>query len=79
LQAILADWLAYKAERGERYKPRGLASLESQLVEWGPARAKAAAEFSKRNQYKGIFEPNAQSTARPKPSAFMFVPPEKKP
>ncbi len=74
LQSVLADWLAYKAERGERYKSRGLAALETQFVEWGTERARAAVEFSKRNQYKGLFEPNTQPN-RPKPSTFLFKPP----
>lgn len=74
LQAVLCDWLAYKAERGERYKSRGLAALETQFVEWGTERAMAAVEFSKRNQYKGLFEPNTQPI-RPKPSTFLFKPP----
>ncbi len=56
---IMRDWLAYKKERGEGYKPRGLKSCYTKLVTLSggdPDRARAIIEQSMSNNYAGIFE-----------------------
>lgn len=78
-QAAVAEWLAYKAEKGQRYKPRGLKAVYAQLAAMGEARAIAAIRASMAANYAGIFEPNTTGPPRPhvprKP--FVFVPREK--
>lgn len=53
------EWIAYKAERGKGYKPRGLKGLITQFSEWGPQRTAAAIRHSIASNYDGVFEPRA--------------------
>lgn len=56
---VLREWLAYKKERGESYKPRGLKSCYSKLVTLSgsdPTRARAIIEQSMSNNYSGLFK-----------------------
>ena len=70
LQEALNTWLAYKKERKQTYKPRGLAMLKKRLMQLSggnPAYASEIVEFSISNNYAGLFAPsnnNARSYAR---------------
>lgn len=55
----IREWIAYKAERGKAYKPRGLKGLIAQFTEWGPTRTAAAIRHSIASNYDGCFEPRA--------------------
>jgi len=58
LLAVVNDWLDYKKERGEAYKPRGFASFYKKLLELSggdPVKAQKIVEESKANNYAGIF------------------------
>lgn len=56
-------WLEYKRERGERYKPKGLAGLIARLESWGPNRVRAAVKASTASNYAGLFEPKPETVA----------------
>ena len=58
-EAQIREWIAYKAERGERYKPKGLQSLLAKLAGWGPEKTIAAIRDSMAANYAGLFEPRA--------------------
>lgn len=68
---VLDGWLAYKAERGETYKPQGLQAmitlLSHRVDEHGPQAVAAALEKAKANQWKGWDHETsfAQSSAKP--------------
>ena len=70
LQDALDAWLAYKKERKQAYKPRGLATVKKRLMQLSggnPAYAVEIVEFSIANNYAGLFAPsnnNANSYAR---------------
>lgn len=49
------DWLAYKRERHQTYKPRGLQLLFKKMVALGPG-LPSAVEESIANNYAGLFE-----------------------
>jgi len=57
-EADILNWLAYKKERGQSYKPKGLEAL------WGKIRAipkdkiKDAIDHSMANGWSGLFEKN---------------------
>lgn len=56
---VFDDWLAYKRERNEAYKPRGARSFYNRLVELSgndPQQARLIVEQSMSNNYQGIFE-----------------------
>ena len=69
-QEALDVWLAYKKERKQAYKPRGLAVLKKKLLQMSngnPDYAMQIVEFSMGNNYSGLFAPNnnnARSYAR---------------
>ena len=63
-QETIGEWIAYKAERGKAYKPRGLKGLVTQLTEWGPQRTAAAIRHSIASNYDGVFEPRAGPGSR---------------
>lgn len=53
-------WLAYKKEKRQAYKPRGLASLKKKLLQLSngnPEYAKVIVEYSMGNNYTGLFAP----------------------
>ena len=55
---VVKDWLEYKKERGEAYKPSGFASFYKKLLELSggdPVKAQKIVEESKANNYAGIF------------------------
>jgi DNA-binding transcriptional regulator YhcF (GntR family) len=55
---VVTDWLEYKKERGEEYKPRGFASFYKKILKLSggdPVKAQKIVEESKANNYAGIF------------------------
>lgn len=57
-QPIVADWLAYKSERGQTYRQRGFESFYARLMELSGGNADTAREIieqSKANNWSGIF------------------------
>lgn len=56
---IFMDWLGYKKERGEAYKPRGVKAFYSKLLNLSgnsPEKARLIIEQSMSNNYAGIFQ-----------------------
>lgn len=56
---IMRDWLAYKKERGQAYKARGLKACYTKLLTLSgsdPTRARAIIEQSMSNNYSGLFK-----------------------
>ena len=59
-QEALDMWLAYKKEKRQTYKPRGLAALKKNLIQLSngnPEYAKVIVEYSMGNNYTGLFAP----------------------
>lgn len=59
-QEALDMWLAYKKEKRQTYKPRGLESLKKKLLQLSsgnPEYAKVIVEYSMGNNYAGLFAP----------------------
>lgn len=59
-QEALDMWLAYKKEKRQTYKPRGLESLKKKLLQLSngnPEYAKEIVEYSMGNNYTGLFSP----------------------
>lgn len=59
-QEALDMWLAYKKEKRQTYKPRGLAALKKKLLQLSngnPEYAKVIVEYSMGNNYTGLFAP----------------------
>lgn len=57
-------WLAYKKEKHQTYKPRGLAALKKKLLQLSngnPEYAKVIVEYSMGNNYTGLFAPKNNS------------------
>ena len=57
-------WLAYKKEKRQTYKPRGLAALKKKLLQLSngnPEYAKVIVEYSMGNNYTGLFAPKNNS------------------
>ena len=53
-------WLAYKKEKCQTYKPRGLEALKKKLLQLSsgnPEYAKVIVEYSMGNNYTGLFAP----------------------
>ena len=53
-------WLAYKKEKRQNYKPRGLEALKKKLLQLSngnPEYAKVIVEYSMGNNYTGLFAP----------------------
>lgn len=60
LQKALDTWCAYKKERKQAYKPRGLAMVKKRLMQMSngnPDYAMQIVEFSISNNYAGLFTP----------------------
>lgn len=56
----LEAWLAYKKEKRQTYKPRGLEALKKRLLQLSngnPEYAKVIVEYSMGNNYTGLFAP----------------------
>lgn len=56
---VVTDWLEYKKERGESYKPKGFSSFYKKLIELSGGssdKAQKIVEQSKSNNYAGIFQ-----------------------
>lgn len=56
----LEIWLAYKKEKRQTYKPRGLEALKKKLLQLSngnPEYAKVIVEYSMGNNYSGLFAP----------------------
>lgn len=59
-QEALDRWLAYKKEKRQTYKPRGLEALKKKLLQLSsgnPEYAKVIVEYSMGNNYTGLFAP----------------------
>lgn len=59
-QEALDMWLAYKKEKRQTYKPRGLEALKKRLLQLSsgnPEYAKVIVEYSMGNNYTGLFAP----------------------
>lgn len=56
----LEMWLAYKKEKRQTYKPRGVEALKKKLLQLSsgnPEYAKVIVEYSMGNNYTGLFAP----------------------
>lgn len=63
-QEALDMWLAYKKEKRQTYRPRGLAALKKKLLQLSngnPEYAKVIVEYSMGNNYTGLFAPKNNS------------------
>lgn len=63
-QEALDMWLAYKKEKRQTYKPRGLKILKKNLLlmsNGNPEYAKAIVEHSMGNNYSGLYAPKNNS------------------
>lgn len=63
-QEALDMWLAYKKEKRQAYKPRGLEALKKKLLQLSngnPEYAKFIVEYSMGNNYTGLFAPKNNS------------------
>ncbi len=63
-QEALEEWLAYKKEKRQSYKPRGLEALKKKLLQMSngsPEYAKVIVEYSMANNYSGLFAPKNNS------------------
>ena len=63
-QEALDMWLAYKKEKHQTYKPRGLAALKKKLLQLSngnPEYAKVIVEHSMGNNYSGLYAPKNNS------------------
>lgn len=63
-QEALDMWLAYKKEKRQTYKPRGLEALKKKLLQLSngnPEYAKLIVEYSMGNNYTGLFAPKNNS------------------
>ena len=59
-QEALGMWLAYKKEKHQTYKPRGLEALKKKLLQLSnenPEYAKVIVEHSMGNNYSGLYAP----------------------
>lgn len=52
------DWLAYKRERGETYKPRGLEALWRTIRTIPPEKRRESVDHSMANNWAGLFQKN---------------------
>lgn len=65
-QPIMADWLAYKSERGQTYRPLGLQRCYVRLLTLSgndAAKARRIVDFSIANNYSGLFPPHNQDNS----------------
>lgn len=65
-QPIMADWLAYKSERGQTYRPLGLQHCYVRLLTLSgndAAKARRIVDFSIANNYSGLFPPHDQDNS----------------
>lgn len=63
-QEALDMWLAYKKEKRQEYRPRGLAALKKKLLKMSngnPEYAKVIVEHSMGNNYSGLYAPKNNS------------------
>lgn len=63
-QEALDMWLAYKKEKRQTYKPRGLVALKKKLLQLSngnPEYAKVIVEHSMGNNYSGLYAPKNNS------------------
>lgn len=65
-QPIMADWLAYKSERGQTYRPLGLQRCYVRLLTLSgndAAKARRIVDSSIANNYSGLFPPHDQDNS----------------
>lgn len=71
-------WLAYKRERGQTYRPKGMTALFARLREIPPHLRKASIEQSMANNWSGLFQVKGdfdgknKSTGAPSPAAGKY-------
>ncbi len=70
LKKRLAEWLAYKAERGHRYKPRGWAAFLGSIDRFGEGAVLAAILQAMQNGWQGIFPERHVTSGVPERSNF---------
>lgn len=72
----IASWMAYKRQKGQSYKSRGLEALWSRIRKIPAPNRAAAIEYSMANNWAGIFEPKGGTvgTKTPKPGEPGFTP-----
>lgn len=56
-QEAVREWLQFKREKNQRYKPTGLKGLYRTMVEMGPQRTIAAIHHSIAGNYAGLVDP----------------------
>lgn len=61
LAEVLGSWVGYKSERGQRYKPKGMAAVKSEMLEHGEAWSRAAVQHSMACNYAGLFPPKGST------------------
>lgn len=61
----IEDWLAYKREKGQTYKAKGLEALWRKFREIPPPRRRGAVDHSMANNYQGLFEPKGGKNGAP--------------
>lgn len=71
LQGAFADWLAYKAEKRQEYKPTGLRSLEAQVKrnaqQYGEAAVAQLIRECMACNWQGIIWDRLEKREKPKP------------
>jgi hypothetical protein len=65
---VMEDWLRYKSEKGQRYKPTGFAALLRKLEGLPVERLRAVVEESMSANYSGLF-PERQGVVPARPVA----------
>lgn len=61
----IQQWLDYKRERGEGYKPAGLKSFIAKISEWETMQLTLAVQHSTSSNYAGLFLPKPDNGGRP--------------
>ena len=54
--SAIVDWLEYKHEKRQTYRPKGMAALITRFESWGPDRTTAAISYSMAMNYTGAYE-----------------------
>ena len=64
MEKVIEKWVAYKKERRQTYKPRGLESMTKRLMQMSggdPYVADVIVEHSMSNNYQGLYPPKNNS------------------
>lgn len=60
-EAEIKDWLEYKKQRGESFKPKGLAAFFQKFREIPPDKRREAVNHSMANNWAGLFEKRSEN------------------